>query len=138
MPRVQELDFAEEVLPNLRLSIRKEVDEQEDPFAYAMHFLYKNFSDVSNKDRFPEMVEVPSSVRPEAVLLPSVSAYVPPESIMHFKVGNFSQRLIFFKDVEKPKWDKLEQDHLDKFYAFCKTKQLAPFPKWYPEAEILR
>ena len=40
-----------------------------------MRFLYKNFCDVSNEDRFPEMVEVPESVKPKAVLLPSVEAY---------------------------------------------------------------
>lgn len=91
LPLIEEqTNFEDEVMPNIRLSIRKEIDENQDPFAYAMHFLYKNFSDVTNLDRFPEMVEVPKSVTPEAVLLPSVSAYQPPDSILHFKAGNFS------------------------------------------------
>jgi len=55
-----------------------------------MHFLYKNFCDKSNIDRYPEMVEVPESVKPQAVLVPSVAAYKPPDSIIHFKSGNFS------------------------------------------------
>jgi hypothetical protein len=45
---------------------------------------------------------------------------------------------MFFRDVENPKWDKLEKDHLDKFYSYCKAEKLPNFPQWYPEAEILR
>ena len=36
------------------------------------------------------MVQVPDSIKPEAVLKPSVEGYNPSENIVHFKVGGFS------------------------------------------------
>jgi hypothetical protein len=76
-----------------------------------MNFLYKKFSHVSNQERFPDLVSAPDSIKPEAVLKPSVDEYHPPENVMHFKVGNFSQRLIFYQ--KSAKWNSTEQTHLD-------------------------
>jgi hypothetical protein len=81
---------------------KKSLDQEEDSFQYAMHYLYKNFSDPANKERFPDVVAVPDSIKPEAVLLPSVEGFTPPDSIIHFKTGTFSQRLIFFMDIDNP------------------------------------
>jgi hypothetical protein len=84
-----------------------------------MHVLYYNFSHPINFERYPDVCAVPESITAKAVLPPHWS---PPDEIIHFKVGKFSQRLIFFKEIEKEKciWDPLEQGHLEKFYAHCK------------------
>ena len=133
---VMEEDFEDEIVPNIRLSMKLQVRDNEDEFTYAMNFLYKNFSHASNEENFSDVVLAPDSIKPEAVLRPSVKEYQPSENIMHFKVGNFSQRLIFYR---KPvNWDTTEQTHLDKFYNFCKEKSLHGIPKWYLEPEIIR
>jgi len=55
-----------------------------------MNFLYKNFSDESNKERYPDLLGVPEQIRLQAVLKPSVESFSPPQKIRHFKAGNFS------------------------------------------------
>lgn len=85
-------------MPNVRMSIRKELNSSQDSFDYAMQFLYLNYSDKSNLQRFPDIVTVPESIKPEAVLRPSFDAYRPPAQIIHFTAGGFSQRMVFFED----------------------------------------
>lgn len=136
LPPVVEEEFEDEIVPNIRLSLKSQVRDNEDKFTYAMNFLYKKFSHVSNQERFPDFVSAPDSIKLEAVLKPSIYDYQPPDKIMHFKVGNFSQRLIFYR--ESGKWDSMEQTHLNQFYNLCKDKSLNSIPKWYPEPEIIR
>ena len=96
----------------MRVSLRREIDEDQDSFEFAMNFLYKNFSEESNKTRYPEVLAVPDQIKPQTVLKPSLELYEPPSKIMHFKAGNFSQRLIFYTNINNPKWDDTEAVHV--------------------------
>jgi hypothetical protein len=75
VPIAEEAEFEEEVMPNVRLSIRKDLESSQSSFEYAMNFMYLNFSDKENNSRFPELVNVPVAIRPEYVLKPSFEAY---------------------------------------------------------------
>lgn len=115
-------NFEEKLVPNVRLSIRKTLTVNENSHEFAMNFLIRNFSDRKNTEKYPELCEVPDSIKPSAVI--KVSAYQAPEETIFFKVGKFSQRLIYYEQTQDHKWTKFEQDHIDAFYALCKQKGL--------------
>lgn len=59
----------------------------ENSYEFAMNFLLRNYSDKQNKIEFSDVCEVPFSVTGGAMV---PLAYVPPENIVFFQVGNFS------------------------------------------------
>lgn len=101
-----------------------------------MQIMFRNYSDKSNAKHFPDIDEVPSEVKIEAVIDPG--SFEPPDNVVNFRAGAFHQRLIYYKDALNPQWTASEQTHLAAFAEFCATHHLAAFPDWYPEHEVLR